>query len=168
MSERNQAVVRTIVGIWDQAADPTWNSGRLPELDQHHAPGFRLHEPAPGSPGGLEGAKIAHGMAISAYPDRRIQIEEMLSSGDKVFLRTRVSGTERGLVLFWSGPQASEVRPFSFEAWSVYRVEGGQAVEQWGFDDVRLALLQMRLQLLRGLADALPYRADRPSDSPAP
>ncbi|HVC39394.1 MAG TPA: hypothetical protein VNH20_05395 [Candidatus Dormibacteraeota bacterium] len=64
-------------------------------------------------------SKANRDMALSAYPDRRIQIEELLSSKDKVFPRTRVSGTERGLVVFGNRPSSSDARPFSFAAWSV-------------------------------------------------
>jgi predicted ester cyclase len=159
--------VRRIVGIWDESTDPAWNSGRLPELDQYYAPDFQLHEPLPKMPAGLEGAKMSHGMAVAAYPDRRIHIEELLTAEDKVFLRTRVSGTEQGVALFWPGSPVSEPRPFSFESWSVYRMEGEKVAEQWGFDETRLALLQMRLQLLRALVEALPHSADAPNQSPA-
>lgn len=46
----------------------------------------------------------------------------MAAAGDKVFLRSTVTGTERGLALFTPEVGETDPAPFSFEFWSVYRV----------------------------------------------
>jgi len=164
-SAANQDLVRTTESIWDESTDPAWNSAKLPALAQYFSADFRLHETIPGRPPTLEAAKSAHGMAIAAYPNRRIQIKEIVSAGNKVFLRTRVTGTERGAALFWPETALGDPKPFAFESWNIYRVESGKVIEQWGLDDLRLALIQMRLPLLRGLIETLPFRADSPPSS---
>ena len=65
------------------------------------------------------------------------------------------------------GPETAlgDPKPFAFESWNIYRVESGKVIERWGLDDLRLALIQMRLPLLRGLIETLPFRADSPPSS---
>ncbi len=164
-SAANQDLVRTTESIWDESTDPAWNSAKLPALAQYFSADFRLHETIPGRPPTLEAAKSAHGMAIAAYPNRRIQIKEIVSAGNKVFLRTRVTGTERGGTRFGPETAFGDPKPCAFESWNIYRVESGKVIERWGLDDLRLALIQMRLPLLRGLIETLPFRADSPPSS---
>jgi hypothetical protein len=94
-------------------------------------------------------------MSTDMYPDRRITVLEMWPAADKVFVRAQITGTDPDGALFWPRASGSRPRPFAFESWSIYRLSKGLIAEQWGMADARLAMMQMRLQLLRGLAEAL-------------
>lgn len=133
MPDTNKEVVRKIEEAWD--------AGRLDELDQYFAPGFRSHASAPGSPPGLEGAKMAHQMAMAAFPDRKMRILDLVAEGDKVLVRTELTGTNKG-GLPWLGVPAND-RQIKIEAWSVYRLEDGRVIEHWGLNDVYALSIQL-------------------------
>ena len=89
MASSNVNVVRAVEEAWDQ--------GRLDDLDQYFAPGFNNAQSATqGLPAGLEGSKIAHQGVMQSFPDRKIEILDLVEGGDKVFVRNRVTGTNTG------------------------------------------------------------------------
>jgi hypothetical protein len=94
-------------------------------------------------------------MSTDTYPDRRITVLEMRQAADKVFVRAQITGTDPDGTLFWPRPSGTRPRPFAFESWSIYRLSKGLVAQQWSRADARLAMKQMRLQLLRGLTEAL-------------
>ncbi|HUA18498.1 MAG TPA: ester cyclase [Bryobacteraceae bacterium] len=53
-------------------------------------------ETAPGPILGPEGARQNMNLMLTAFPDVRLDIEQILASGDHVMVRARVSGTHRG------------------------------------------------------------------------
>jgi hypothetical protein len=88
MPEGNGAVVRAIEDAWD--------NGKLDELDQYFAPGFNNSQSAtPGLPAGLEGSKRAHQGVMQSFPDRKVEILDIIDGGDRVFVRNRVTGTNK-------------------------------------------------------------------------
>ena len=89
MASSNVNVVRAVEEAWDE--------GRLDDLDQYFAPGFNNAQSATqGLPAGLEGSKIAHQGVMQSFPDRKIEILDLVEGGDKVFVRNRVTGTNTG------------------------------------------------------------------------
>ena len=57
---------------------------------------FVEHEESPGLEPTKEGVKAFFRMYIAAFPDLRMNAEDVLVSGDKVVARTRATGTHRG------------------------------------------------------------------------
>src|SRR5581483_862174 len=54
------------------------------------------------APGPIRGPQAARQMLetqLKAFPDLRIEIEQMIASGDQVVVRARVSGTHKGSLL---------------------------------------------------------------------
>ena len=114
----NADVVRSI--------EAAWANDRLDDLDQHFAPGFRNPQSGtPGLPPGLEGSKMAHQGVMQSFPDRKIEIVDLVEGGDEVFVRNRVTGTNQGGFPFFNVP-ANNIA-FDIEAWSVYRLEDGSS-----------------------------------------
>jgi predicted ester cyclase len=78
---------------------------------------------------------------MRSFPDRKLEIVDVIDGGDRVFVRTRVTGTNTG------GFPAFGVPPngngFDFEAWSVYRFEDGKVVQHWGMNDALALLMQL-------------------------
>ena len=134
MAGGNAAVVRSIEEAWD--------GNKLDELDQYFAPGFDNSQSGlPGLPPGLEGAKMAHQGTMRAFPDRAVDILDVLEDGDEVFVRSRVSGTNQGGFPPFQVP--ANGKPFTIESWSVYRLRDGKVVEHAGMNDAISLLIQL-------------------------
>jgi steroid delta-isomerase-like uncharacterized protein len=72
-----------------------------------------------------------------AFPDLRVEIQDMVAEGDRVAVRFTVSGTHLGAAL---GPQPTGHK-INFECMVFARIAGGRIVESWNSID-RLRLLQ--------------------------
>lgn len=121
--------------------EEAWARNDIPAVDQLLAPNLVSHDAVPGMPGGAEGAKTAHQMAMQSFPDRQMTIEDVVGQGDRVAVRTRIRGTNTGGVP-WLGVPANG-RPIDIESISIYRVEGGRVVEHWGQNDVGRLMVQL-------------------------
>jgi predicted ester cyclase len=75
--------------------------------------------------------------AFAAFPDLRLDVEDMIAEDDRVVVRLRVSATNTGD--YRRG--APTGKGFTSEAYYVLRVADGKVVETWGLGD-RLAVLQ--------------------------
>lgn len=125
-----------------RAIEQAWDAGRLDELDGHFAPGFdNSASGTPGLPPGLEGAKMAHQGVMRSFPDRTVEILDVIEGGDRVFVRTRVSGTNQGGFPAFGVP--ANGKPFQIDSCSVYRFEDGKVVEHWGMNDALTLLMQL-------------------------
>lgn len=125
-----------------RAIEQAWDEGRLDDLDQYFAPGFdNSASGTPGLPPGLVGSKIAHQGVMRSFPDRTLEILDVVNGGDRVFVRTRVTGTNTGGFSAFDVP--ANGRPFQIEAWSVYRFEDGKVVQHWGMNDALSLLMQL-------------------------
>jgi len=134
MAGSNAAVVRAI--------EEAWNDDKLDELDQYFAPGFDNSQSGmPGLPAGLEGSKMAHQGTMRAFPDRQVEILDVLEDGDRVFVRSRVTGTNQGGFSPFNVP--ANGKRFSIESWSEYRLDGGKVVQHWGMNDAITLLMQL-------------------------
>lgn len=131
----NETIVRAIEEAWDRN-DTT-------ALDQYFAPDFNnSHSGAPGLPIGLAGAKMAHGGAMTSFPDRRVKILDLIAEGDKVFVRSQITGTNTGGAAFLGAPEANGAK-IDFEMWGIYQLRDGKVVAHWGLNDGVTAMTQV-------------------------
>ena len=87
MSEKNEALVRRL-------HDEVWNKGNVKLLDEMLTTDCVRHDPV--DPGrGIESARSTIRRYRTAFPDCRLDIEELMSVGDRVVVRWRYSGTQR-------------------------------------------------------------------------
>ena len=134
MAHDNAGTVRAIEEAWDR--------GELDQLDQHFAADFdNSRSSTPGLPGGLKGAKMSHQGVMQSFPDRKVEILDLISEGDRVFVRVRVTGTNKGGFPAFQVP--ANGRPFDIQAWSVYRFKAGKVVEHQGMNDALSLLMQL-------------------------
>lgn len=91
----------------------------------------------PGIPHGLEGAKAAHRIMLTGFPDYQTIIDDMIAEGDKVAARIKMTGTHSGE--FMGIPPTG--RRISFTGIYFARIAGGKIVEHWGEED-GVSLLQ--------------------------
>ncbi|MGD1090715.1 MAG: ester cyclase [Bryobacteraceae bacterium] len=76
-------------------------------------------ELGPGPIHGREGARQRIGMLLTAFPDLRVEVEQILASGDHVVSRVRLTGTQKGNYagvaptnksVSWQGCTVTEIR----------------------------------------------------------
>ena len=94
----------------------------------------------PGSPEPMRGPAgylAIIGMMRAGFPDIQWTLEEMVAEGDKVAARFTMRGTHRGT--FFGVPPTGKT--IAVQAMNIYRLLGGQFVEEHGQPDM-LGLLQ--------------------------
>jgi len=107
-------------------------------FDEVVAPSYVNHDlPAPAP--GPEGFKQVLRQFRAAFPDMHVEIEQMVSEGDRVCTRGRFSGTHQGEFM---GVAASGKR-FEVGYIDIWRLEDGKAVENW----VQIDMLGLMQQL---------------------
>jgi predicted ester cyclase len=136
------------VGVEDnkktvQLVEEAWNRGDLAAIDEHFSQKFDNSGAAvPGLPQGLEGAKIAHGGAMQSFPDRKVEILDLIGEGDKVFVRTRITGTNKGGFPFLGAP-ANDAK-IDFSAVGVYTFDKkGKITSHYGLNDAFMLGIQL-------------------------
>jgi predicted ester cyclase len=129
----NKALIRRLEAAW-QADD--WNT-----LDELFAPDMVSHAAVPFLPTGPEGWKVAHRQMRAAVPDRQVTIEDIIAEGDRVVVRCRMVGTNRG-GLPWAEAQPNG-NPIDMEWISIYRIEGNKVVEHWAINDMMRLVQQI-------------------------
>jgi len=123
--------------------EAAWNEGRFDDLDQYFAPDFETHSGLPGMPPNLASAKSIGPMAAQAFPDRKVEIQDIVAEGDKVYIRSRISGTNNGAGVPWLGQPEANGNKVDFESWIAYRFRDGKVVEAWGINDGMSAMMQL-------------------------
>jgi steroid delta-isomerase-like uncharacterized protein len=110
------------------------NQNNLDALDEVVAPDITDQDPAPGQALGLEGVKQWFSSMHTAFPDFRMNVEDMIAEGDKVVARVRLSGTHQGEFM---GIDATGNR-VTITGIDILRVNAdGEIMERWGnFDDL--------------------------------
>ena len=112
-----------------------WSNGNIEEFDKIVAPNFKSHFIGGFEYEGIEGAKISVLETKKAFPDWKEEIVDIIAQDDKVVTRYYSTGTHLGN---WDGIDSTGNKVDIYEA-SIYRLEKGKIVEQWGFwDEINL------------------------------
>lgn len=99
---------------------------------------FVEHDEVPGLEPTKEGVKQLFRMYTAAFPDLRMEPEDVLVSGDKVVARVRATGTHQGE--FMSTPATG--KGVDIQLIDIMRLEDdGLAHEHWGVPDA-LSMMQ--------------------------
>jgi steroid delta-isomerase-like uncharacterized protein len=114
------------------------SAGDIDGFGEHVADGFVEHEETPGFERSKEGVIQMFHMYRAAFPDLRMEAEDVLVSGDKVVARARATGTHQGEFM---GMPATGAR-VEVQLIDIMRFDGtGRVCEHWGVADM-LSLLQ--------------------------
>lgn len=132
MSKKNVEVVH--------ALEKAWDSNQLDDIDKYFTDDYLSHAGIPGMPATLDMFKMAHGMSLSAMPDRKVEILDTLADGDKVVIRSVVTGTNTG-GFPWFGAKANGAK-IQADVISIYRVKDGKVAEHWALIDGMGILVQ--------------------------
>ena len=117
------------------------NKGNMQAVDELIAPNFVEHNPFPGQAPGVEGLKQAMVALRQAFPDLHVTVDEMLSDGDKVVIRSTMKGTHKGT--FMNIPATG--KQINVEGIDIVRISNGRAVEHWGVTDNLTMMQQLGL-----------------------
>ena len=118
-SETRKSLVSDIYRVYE--------SGDLGRLDDLIAVDVTDRSPAPGQVQGLSGYKQLVGQFRAAFPDGKIEPEELLADGDKVVAKVKLSGTHVN-DFFGLKPSGKRVAAKGVET---YRFANGVVVEMW-------------------------------------
>jgi len=114
------------------------SAGDIDGFGELVAEDFVEHEETPGLEPTKEGVKQFFHMYKTAFPDLRMEAQDILVSGDKVVARARATGTHQGEFLGMSATGKS----FDVQLIDIIRFgDDGLAREHWGVFDA-LAMMQ--------------------------
>lgn len=114
------------------------NAGDIEGFGGLVADDFVEHEETPGLAPTKDGVRAFFRMQLAAFPDLRMDVEDVVANGDKVVARVRYSGTNRGEFM---GMQATG-KSVDVQLIDMFRFgDDGLLREHWGVLD-SLALMQ--------------------------
>ncbi|HEY3630227.1 MAG TPA: ester cyclase [Jatrophihabitantaceae bacterium] len=123
--------------------DDAVNSGDLEligkTIDEVFHPDVLISTPLPVDAAGTAALKQVWAMLLTAYPDLRVHVEDVLTDGDKVVVRNTVTGTHQGTYL----GLAPTGRAVSYGEIFILRFADGRVVQTWGVVDVAAQLKQL-------------------------
>jgi len=119
--------------------DEVFNQHRVDAADKYIAADIVDHNPWPGFPPTLQGFKDGTRAFLAAFPDCRCEIDDVLSDGDKVVVRSRLSGTNSGS--FMGAPPTG--KRVEVEGIDIVRTANGKQVEHWGIFDGAAMMQQL-------------------------
>ncbi len=98
------------------------------------------HEETPGFPQTKDGVKAFFNAYITAFPDLRMHVEDVIASGDKVVARFRATGTNTGD--FMGMPATG--KSVDVQGIDIIRFgDDGKAAEHWGVFDAMAMMQQL-------------------------
>jgi predicted ester cyclase len=126
-----------------QLVEEAWDRGDVSSLDQYFSPRFdNSRGLPPGMPVGLETAKMLHGMAMQSFPDRKVELVELIGEGNKVVAHSRATGTNKGGFPAYGAP-ANDAK-VDFEFIGIYEFDKeGKISGFYGLNDAYLLGIQL-------------------------
>lgn len=107
------------------------NSGNLEKFKELMAPNVLDHDPAPDQGPGPEGFIRFFETFRSAFPDLKVEVDQMVADEDNVSIAYTVTGTQKGD--FMGVPATNKA--ISARGVQIARFENGKIVERWGSSD---------------------------------
>jgi steroid delta-isomerase-like uncharacterized protein len=135
MSDHNKATVRRFY-------DEVFNRGDVNAIDQFCAPDFKDHTAMPGQAPGVQGLKQIMGAYFNAFPDMKIEVEDIIAEGDLVAARFSGSATHKG-DLFGTAATGKRIH---FSGTDFLRFKNGKVTDVWHQGDDVIALMQIGIK----------------------
>jgi steroid delta-isomerase-like uncharacterized protein len=119
--------------------EEVFNQGRVELVEELVAEDFVEHESVPDMPTDRTSVPAFVQMFRGAFPDGRMDPEDILVDGDKIACRVRMSGTHDGE--FMGIPPTH--RKFSVQTIDIIEFRDGKAIAHWGVTDTAAMLEQL-------------------------
>lgn len=124
---------RVLIKRW---FEEVWNKGRVSAIDEMLTSQTMIHGLGP-SALDVGAFKQFHAAYRSAFPDVKIQVEDVITEGEKVAVRWSGTGTHSGDGLGF----AATGQPVRFSGMTFARIDNRKMVEGWNVFD-QLGMLQ--------------------------
>lgn len=116
------------------------SAGDLDGFAKFMADDFVEHEVTPGLEPTKAGVQEFFRMQLAAFPDTRMEVEDLIVSGDKVVARVRYTGTHRGE--FMGIPATGKA--VDFQIIDIFAMgSDGLVHEHWGLSDAMAMMQQL-------------------------
>lgn len=129
-TEQNKATVRRVY-------DEVVNRGNMTLIEELWSPDYVNHAAAPGTPPTRDSLRAYFTALRTAFPDIHYRVDDTIAEGDKVVIRTTVTGTMKG---DFSGMAASG-KSASWEEIHITKFKDGKVASHWSLVD-QLKMLQ--------------------------
>ncbi|GAA4899540.1 hypothetical protein LX16_0743 [Stackebrandtia albiflava] len=139
MSTENGAARRALYRLFQEAG----SSGDLDSIeravDEAFTPDAVFHTPVPTDVPASVAVKRVWQMLLRAFPDIRVEVQDVIGEGDRMVFRNTVTATHRGE---YRGI-APTGRSVEYEEIFIVRLAGDRIAEIWGVVDVYSQLRQL-------------------------
>ncbi|WP_321943836.1 ester cyclase [Paraburkholderia tropica] len=132
---------RTVI---ERYYDEVWEKRRPDEIPSLFAAGYVNHAGARGTLSGPEGIRTNYQSLVSAFPDVRFMLDDLLVDGAKVVVRYTMYGTHLGQFQEFAPSGRQVVVP----GIGIYMVKDGQIQESWVVRDSLLLIRQLNGEIL--------------------
>jgi steroid delta-isomerase-like uncharacterized protein len=146
------------IALMKRFVDEVWNKGTLKVADELASTTALFHDPIAKELSSLDAFKKHVESIRSAFPDFRVALDDIASSGDKIYTRWTVTGTNKGSFM---GMPPTNKRTV-LVGMSTHRIQSGKIVETW----MNYDLLGMLQQL--GIAPPLEKLSQGAATAPMP
>jgi steroid delta-isomerase-like uncharacterized protein len=119
--------------------DEAINGKKLELIDEMVAADLVEHEELPIAASGREGVKQFFSLLQTAFPDFRMNVEDIIVEGDKGVVRATLTGTHRGE--FMGIPATG--KGVSVTVIDIVRLSEGRVAEHWGVTDSAAMMEQL-------------------------
>lgn len=107
------------------------NTGNLENLKDLVADNVKDHDPAPNQGPGPQGYIDFFTMMRNAFPDMKVEVEQLVADDDNVAFAYTLTGTHKGDFMGVAGTGKS----IKARGMQISRFENGKMVERWGSSD---------------------------------
>ena len=112
--------------------DETFNRGNVEFAERVHGPDYRYHDiTVPAGPVDHATYMARNAVFAAAFPDRKVNIEDLIAAGDRVVARAILHATHMGTL----GDIPPTGRKVRLASTIIYRFEQGRVVEEWEIFD---------------------------------
>jgi predicted ester cyclase len=112
--------------------DEVFNRGNVAFADNVHGPGYRYHDTTGTGPPVDHAAYMARNAGFAAaFPERKVAIEELVASRDRVVARAVLHATHAGAL----GDIAPTGRKARLASTIIYRFDQGRVAGEWELFD---------------------------------
>jgi steroid delta-isomerase-like uncharacterized protein len=115
------------------------NAGDLTVIDELISDDLVEHDEFPGLEPNKAGVRRFFEWLQAAFPDGKLEVEDMIAEGDKVFVRARMKGTHQGEFM----EMLPTGRTIDVGVGDYMRFENGMVVEHWGVTDTGAMMQQL-------------------------
>ena len=119
------------------------NSGNLNNMNELVAENAVDHDPAPNQQPGPAGYIAFFGMMRKAFPDMKVEVEQLVADEDNVSFAYRLTGTHQGDFM----GIAPTGKAINARGMQISKFKDGKMVERWGSSDELGILKQLGVSL---------------------